>query len=166
MTTTYVQTSKWTVIGVNLSESHTSELCGQFFRYRSLMKEYPCAEHFTSLPRRGVSALSSVSTFNQERVPMFAYSDSLPKFVEILHKQCNIIINYNVQWSSGPWKLTSWLQPTLWTKRCIVSECNPISQLFSPATSPKQPHILKKGQMKITSSHWWTTYPNNRMIPT
>ena len=38
--------------------------------YRSLAKECPWAEHLTSLPRKGVGALSSVSTFNHEGVPM------------------------------------------------------------------------------------------------
>lgn len=41
------------------------------FQYRSLAKECPWAEHLISLLKRGVGALSSVSTFNNyERVPM------------------------------------------------------------------------------------------------
>ena len=37
--------------------------------YRSLPKERPWAEHLTSLPKRGVGALSTVSAFNHERAP-------------------------------------------------------------------------------------------------
>ena len=37
--------------------------------YRSLPKKGPWAEHLTSLPKRGVGALSTVSAFNHERVP-------------------------------------------------------------------------------------------------
>ena len=37
--------------------------------YRSLAKKGPWAEHLTSLPRRGMGALSTVSAFNHERVP-------------------------------------------------------------------------------------------------
>ena len=45
--------------------------------YHILAKECPWAEHLTSLPKRGVGALSSVSGFNHEfqRVPMYVYSD-------------------------------------------------------------------------------------------
>ena len=35
--------------------------------YHSLPKERPWAEHLTSLPKRGVGALSTVSAFNQEK---------------------------------------------------------------------------------------------------
>ena len=38
--------------------------------YHSLAKERPWTEHLTSLPKRGVGALSSVSTFKHKRVPM------------------------------------------------------------------------------------------------
>ena len=38
--------------------------------YPSLLKKGPWAEHLTSLPKRGVGALSTVSTFNHERAPM------------------------------------------------------------------------------------------------
>ena len=41
-----------------------------FENYCSLAKESPWAEHLTSLPKRGVGALSIVSAFNHERVPM------------------------------------------------------------------------------------------------
>ena len=37
--------------------------------YCSLPKKGPWAEHLTSLPKRGVGALLTVSTFNHERVP-------------------------------------------------------------------------------------------------
>ena len=36
-------------------------------KYRSLSKKGPWAEHLTSLPNRGVGALSTVSAFNHER---------------------------------------------------------------------------------------------------
>ena len=38
--------------------------------YPSLTKECTWVEHLTSLPKMGVGALSSVSAFNHERVPM------------------------------------------------------------------------------------------------
>ena len=38
--------------------------------YHSLVKEHPLAEHLTSLLKRGVGTLSSVSAFNHKRVPM------------------------------------------------------------------------------------------------
>ena len=38
--------------------------------YRSLAKKGPWADHLTSLPKRGVGALSGVSAFNHERAPM------------------------------------------------------------------------------------------------
>ena len=37
--------------------------------YRSLTKKGPWAEHLTSLPKRGVGDLSTVSTFNHKRAP-------------------------------------------------------------------------------------------------
>ena len=37
--------------------------------YRSLPKKGPLAEHLTSLPKRGVGALLTVSAFNHKRVP-------------------------------------------------------------------------------------------------
>ena len=48
------------------------------FIYCSLTKERPWAEHLTSLPKRGVGTLLSVSAINHERAPMYIYSDSLP----------------------------------------------------------------------------------------
>ena len=36
----------------------------------SLVKDYPWAEHLTSLPKSGGLLISSVSAFNQERVAM------------------------------------------------------------------------------------------------
>ena len=38
--------------------------------YHSLPKKGPWAEHLTSLPKRGVGALSTVSAFNHEKAPM------------------------------------------------------------------------------------------------
>ena len=43
------------------------------FQYSSLVKERPWAEHLTSLPKRVVGTLVSVSAFNHERAPMYAY---------------------------------------------------------------------------------------------
>ena len=40
-----------------------------FNLYHSLSIEHPWAEHLTSLPKRWVIALSTVSAFNQERAP-------------------------------------------------------------------------------------------------
>ena len=42
----------------------------QVLLYHSLTKKYPWAEHLISLPKRGVGALSSVSTFNHKRASM------------------------------------------------------------------------------------------------
>ena len=39
---------------------------------------WPWAEHLTSQPKREMGALSSVSAFNHERMPMYIYSDSIP----------------------------------------------------------------------------------------
>ena len=39
------------------------------YLYHSLVKKGPWAEHLTSLPKRGVGTLSTVSAFNHERVP-------------------------------------------------------------------------------------------------
>ena len=41
----------------------------QKLMYRSLPKKSPWVEHLTSLPKRGVSTLSTVSAFNYERAP-------------------------------------------------------------------------------------------------
>ena len=38
--------------------------------YCSLVKQHPWMEHLTSLPKRGVGTLLSVSTFNHKRAPM------------------------------------------------------------------------------------------------
>ena len=38
--------------------------------YCILTKELPWVEHLTSLPRRGVGVVLSVSAFNHERAPM------------------------------------------------------------------------------------------------
>ena len=38
-------------------------------QYCSLPKKGPLAEHLTSLPKRGVGALSTVPAFNHERAP-------------------------------------------------------------------------------------------------
>ena len=46
------------------------DICAHVNYYRSLAKEGPWAEHLTSLSKRVVGALSSVSAFNLERVPM------------------------------------------------------------------------------------------------
>ena len=89
------------MIGVSLSEPHTSESNGGVFIYRSLEKDCPWVEHLTSLPKWGLSALLSVSTFNHERAPMYAYSNSLPT------NSLNYWTNDNVQWGRRPWKLTS-----------------------------------------------------------
>ena len=37
--------------------------------YHGLLKKGPLAEHRTSLPKRGVGALSTVSAFNHKRTP-------------------------------------------------------------------------------------------------
>ena len=41
--------------------------------YRSLAKQRPWAEHLTSLSKRGVNALSSVSAINHKRAPMSCF---------------------------------------------------------------------------------------------
>ena len=38
-------------------------------QYRSVAKKGPWTEHLTSLPKRGMGTLSTVSAFNHERVP-------------------------------------------------------------------------------------------------
>ena len=40
-----------------------------WYMYHSLAKKGPWVEHLTSLPKRGVGALLTVSAFNHERVP-------------------------------------------------------------------------------------------------
>ena len=55
--------------------------------------------HLTSLPKRGVGALLSVSAYNHKRAPMYVYSYSLPS------KSLKYWTNNNVQWSRRPWKL-------------------------------------------------------------
>ena len=47
-------------------------------QYHGLTKERPWAEHLTSLPRRVVCALSSVSALIHEEDLCHVYSDSLP----------------------------------------------------------------------------------------
>ena len=64
-----------------------------FAYYRSLTKKHLWPEHLTSLPKRVVGTLSSVSAFDRERAPMYAYGITL----EILDEQ----------WSHLPWKLKS-----------------------------------------------------------
>ena len=44
----------------------------------SLAKECPWAEHFTSLPKRGVSALLSVPHLTTKERPCPVYSNSMP----------------------------------------------------------------------------------------
>ena len=61
------------------------------YNYRSLTKERPWAKHLTSLPKRGVGALSSVPHFATKERPCYVYSNSMPS------KQ--IIGKNNVQWS-------------------------------------------------------------------
>ena len=58
--------------------------------FRSLAKKGPWAEHLTSLPKRGVGALSTVSAFNYERAATSCYNDSKPSKQIIGHK-----ITYN-----------------------------------------------------------------------
>ena len=55
------------------------------YMYHSLAKKGPWVEHLTSLPKRGVGALSTVSAFSHERVPTF-YNDSKPSKQIIGHK--------------------------------------------------------------------------------
>ena len=68
------------------------DLCGkQKLYYRSLTKKGPWAEHLTSLPKRWVGALSTVSAFNHKRASCHVYSD-LKSLKQIIgHK-----ITYNV----------------------------------------------------------------------
>ena len=49
----------------------------------SLAKKHLWPEHLTSLPKMGVGTLSSVSAFDRERAPMYAYGITL----EILDEQ-------------------------------------------------------------------------------
>ena len=58
--------------------------------YCILTKELPWVEHLTSLPRRGVGVVLSVSAFNHERAPM----SCLQQFDAL---EAN---NYNVQWNN------------------------------------------------------------------
>ena len=44
-----------------------------WFRYCSSLKKFPCVKHLTSLPKRVVGTLSSVSAFNHKWVPMYVY---------------------------------------------------------------------------------------------
>ena len=60
---------------------------GTCYVYHSLAKKGPWAEHPTSLPKRGVGALSTVTT--KER-PRHVYNDSKPSKQIIAHK-----ITYN-----------------------------------------------------------------------
>ena len=66
--------------------------------YRSLAKKGPWAEHLTSLPKRGVGALLTVSAFNHERV-----STSCLQWLEALGAnnwtQNNIQHNHQRLWS-------------------------------------------------------------------
>ena len=79
-----------------------------YLYYCSLTKEHPWVEHLTSLPKRGVDPLLSVFTFNHERAPIYAYSDSLPS---------NLLkywTNTNTQRSCWPLNLKLWWHATLW----------------------------------------------------
>ena len=53
--------------------------------YHSLVKERPWVEHLTSLPKRRVDVLLSVSAFNHKRVPM--YVSIAHKFAEMLDER-------------------------------------------------------------------------------
>ena len=53
---------------LTLRKSERGSSC--YCKYRSLAKKGPWAEHLTSLPKRGVGTLSTVSAFNHERAPM------------------------------------------------------------------------------------------------
>ena len=57
-------------------------------------------EHLTSLPKRRVGTVLSVSTINHERASMYIYSNSLPT------NSLNVWTNNNIQLSCGPWKFT------------------------------------------------------------
>ena len=46
--------------------------------YRSLAKERPRAEHFSSLPKMGVGALSSVLRLATKERPRHVHSNSMP----------------------------------------------------------------------------------------
>ena len=49
---------------------HVCHNAGVVCMYRSLSKRGPWAEYLTSLPKRGVGVLSTLSAFNHERAPM------------------------------------------------------------------------------------------------
>ena len=82
-----------------------------YSNYHSLQKKSLWAEHFTSLPKRGVGALSTVSAFNHKRVPT-----SCLQWFEALEAKIGHKIMYNGI-TSG-FKVESLWHITLWTARC------------------------------------------------
>ena len=57
---------------------HENINCVTIRIYCNLAKECPQAEHLTSLPKRGVGNLLSVSTFNHKECPCHVYSGWMP----------------------------------------------------------------------------------------
>ena len=72
----------------------------QRLNYCSLAKECPWAEHLTSLPKRGLGALLSVSTFTTKERPCHVYS-------KLDDHTANNLRNSSVQWNHQ-W-LRSWV---------------------------------------------------------
>ena len=78
--------------------------------YRSLPKEHPWAEHLTSLPKRGVGTLSTISAFDHERAPMSCLQ-RLEAFEANNWMQNNVQQNHQQLRSQRH-------TTTLWTIRC------------------------------------------------
>ena len=70
---------------------------GMYSNYHSLPKKGPWAEHLTSLPKRGVGALSTVSAFNHERAP----TSCLQRLETLEANNCtqnNVQQNHHSEW--------------------------------------------------------------------
>ena len=74
-----------------IHEVQASILIGPKNLYHSLSKKGPWAEYLTSLPKRGLGALSTVSHLTMKEFPRHVYSDLKPSKQIIGHK-----ITYNV----------------------------------------------------------------------
>ena len=92
-------------------------------QYCSLIKECPWAKHLTSLPKRGVSALSSVSASNHKKehsscdwkiVWHWTLDQQLLKCVWIASTSDPLLLKQ----SHRPWKHTFCQHATLWTATC------------------------------------------------
>ena len=119
--------------------------------YRSLAKE-----RLTSLPKRRVGTVLSVSTINHERASMCIYRNSLPT------NSLNVWTKTNIQLSYRPWKLTFWQHATLWTAKChhedgVASEHGPLAGYDA---KPPFPEVLTPW----VGAHWPYTgnWPKSR----